>query len=319
MASGPQPALGNAAAAEALLRDLYVTLRAALRKWSSVTRQTPQARMGYVGQHLVSVVTGLQGGRSGARGKDLIVPGGKYSEIKTCYRIDQLGACAKCAGAVASIETECPNCGSQSITRKDDSKWLIGIRNDEEMRTLFEPVHYYLVLFDFADFQNPGDILARIYRVDPRRRGFVFCLVDYYTNIKTSAPFNLWPFSLKFEMMQPCLIYQASIKRDDTISTVVFPGSHGSPIDIHMSDLNELKQVRITEDELRRVAGRFGLQLPQGQTKAEMLKAMQEDRAAKQWQNDVLADAIADEFYLPKIKNGRQWVPASLLGGPPPP
>lgn len=38
-----------------------------------ITQQTPQARMGYVGQHLVSVVTGYPGGKSGARGYDLVI------------------------------------------------------------------------------------------------------------------------------------------------------------------------------------------------------------------------------------------------------
>lgn len=50
--------LGTIEASEALIKDLYIDLRAKVNAWSKITQQTPQARMGYVGQHLVSVVTG---------------------------------------------------------------------------------------------------------------------------------------------------------------------------------------------------------------------------------------------------------------------
>ena len=52
--------LGTIEASEALIKDLYIDLRAKVNAWSKITQQTPQARMGYVGQHLVSVVTGYR-------------------------------------------------------------------------------------------------------------------------------------------------------------------------------------------------------------------------------------------------------------------
>lgn len=67
--------LGTIEASEALIKDLYIDLRAKVNAWSKITQQTPQARMGYVGQHLVSVVTGYPGGKSGARGYDLVIDG----------------------------------------------------------------------------------------------------------------------------------------------------------------------------------------------------------------------------------------------------
>lgn len=45
--------LGTIEASEALIKDLYIDLRAKVNAWSKITQQTPQARMGYVGQHLV--------------------------------------------------------------------------------------------------------------------------------------------------------------------------------------------------------------------------------------------------------------------------
>ena len=111
MPDGPHK-LGTVEASEYLLKDLYLYLREKLANWAEVTHQTAQARMGYIGQHLVSVVTGFQGGKSGARGRDLIHPDGAYSEIKTCYRVDQLGSCKSCDAKIAAIEDKCSNCES---------------------------------------------------------------------------------------------------------------------------------------------------------------------------------------------------------------
>ncbi len=48
--------LGTIEASEALIKDLYIDLRAKVNAWSKITQQTPQARMGYVGQHLPKIV-----------------------------------------------------------------------------------------------------------------------------------------------------------------------------------------------------------------------------------------------------------------------
>ena len=63
----------------------------------------------------------------------------KHGEIKTCYRVDQLGACGDCNAVVSSLEKKCSICESINIVRKDDSKWLIGIQHDEEFAKMLEP------------------------------------------------------------------------------------------------------------------------------------------------------------------------------------
>jgi hypothetical protein len=148
--------LGTIEASEALIKDLYIDLRAKVNAWSKITQQTPQARMGYVGQHLVSVVTGYPGGKSGARGYDLVIDDERHGEIKTCYRVDQLGSCNACGAVVSSLETECAVCGSTSINRKDDSKWLIAIRNNDEFAKLLDPYRYYFVLFNVIKKYSPS-------------------------------------------------------------------------------------------------------------------------------------------------------------------
>jgi hypothetical protein len=331
--------LATKAASELLLRELYVDLRQRISKWSEVTRQTPQARMGYIGQHLASVVTGFPGSRSGARGKDLILPEGKFAEIKTCYRIDQLGGCASCSAAVSSIEYECPECHEKEIVRRDDSKWLIGIRNDEEMKQLFEPESYYLVLFDFAAVEaaerleavqddpdpaaetavevvtdQPLDINARIWKIDPRHPGFAYCMVDYYVNIRTKskskAPFNLWPYSLKFQVMSPLLIYHAIIRANDTIATVLFPGA-GDPVRYPISPFPNMHGSRrnLSDLKLREFAKSQGLALPAGMSRGALLQELEKLRQAKRWDNEWLAHQLSEALYSAGVRGHEEWLP----------
>ena len=94
--------LGKKESSEMLLKDLFVDLRRKVNFWSTYTEQTPQARMGYIGQHLVSVVTGYKGGKSGARGYDLVLPNGEYGEIKTCTRSEERRVGKECVSTCRS-------------------------------------------------------------------------------------------------------------------------------------------------------------------------------------------------------------------------
>lgn len=76
--------LGTIEASEALIKDLYIDLRAKVNAWSKITQQTPQARMGYVGQHLVSVVTGYAKIRINRTNFDLQIKNHKHSIIFSC-------------------------------------------------------------------------------------------------------------------------------------------------------------------------------------------------------------------------------------------
>ena len=245
--------LGDLKSSEQLIRDLYIDLRAKVNYWASKTKQTAQARMGYVGQHLVSVVTGYPGGKSGARGKDLILDDDNYAEIKTCYRVDQLGKCLDCESVVASIEPKCVHCNSENIERKQDSKWLLTIRNEDEFSKILEPKFYYLVLFDLQDSNNPNKIRASIWRVSSNTIGFSYCLMDYYLNIrsksKSKAPFNLWPFQLKFYLMLPVLIYRSYILNDDVNTEIFHENDHVLELPkpfssyVHSSNLTKEKTI----------------------------------------------------------------------------
>src|SRR6266571_2476492 len=233
--------LGTIGGSETLIRDLYIELRKKINEWANLTKQTAQARMGYVGQHLVSVATGYPGGRSGARGHDLVIAGHGFGEIKTCYRIDQLGKCLNCGHPVAPMELTCSSCGSDKIQRNDDSKWLISMSHEGDFGSVLDAYRYYLVLFDFTDMANPQTVRSSIWEVDPLAPGFAFCMIDYWHNIRaksqSKAPFNLWPYSLKFALMRPLLIYRSFID-GDAIRTEIFPGIH-APVYFELDPLED--------------------------------------------------------------------------------
>jgi|GEM_PF-486762 len=316
---GRQDSLGSLASSERLIFDLYIDLRRKIAYWASITKQTAQARMGYVGQHLVSVVTGYPGGKSGARGRDIIISEDEYGEIKTCYRVDQLGTCKVCGAKVASIELTCPKCGSDDIDRKDDSKWLIGIRNDEEFASILNPKYYYLVLFEFVDISNPVDIRASIWQVDPKDVGFAYCMIDYYLNIraksKSKAPFNLWPYSLKFYLMKPTLIYRSYIDSSDRVRTEIFPG-RDNPILEPLPPLGQFARSRnLTLEKVRDVAK--ALKIPttiiqqHQQNKKQLLEMIESFRGVLFADSD-LVEAMAHHFYWDKIQPYLNALPKGL-------
>ena len=307
--------LGTLEASEALIRDLYIDLRSKVNAWSQITYQTPQARMGYVGQHLVSVVTGFPGGKSGARGYDLVMENGDYGEIKTCYRVDQLGTCNRCGAVVSSLEAACSSCGSQDIDRKDDSKWLIGLRNDKEFEEVIEPKAYYFVLFEFADLYDSlnNDIEASIWEVDPLSKGFAYCMIDYYLNIRaksaSKAPFNMWPHQLKFALTKPELIYKSIIKGNGKIETLIFPTTHGKMPDellpLHMYS----GATTITTESVQNIISKLtGKRLVLANKKA-YLEHLQKIRENNNISNSELCDKFAEEIYLPLILPKRSSIP----------
>lgn len=317
----PTVGTGTPEFAAALLTDLYVRLRRDLQRWAIVTHQTPQPRMGYVGQHLVSVVTGFPGGRSGARGDDLKLPGGKVAEIKCCYRVDQLGECGKCGSVVASVEKTCPNptCAGATIVRKDDSKWLITPKSEQELRDLFDPVAFYLVLFEFTDISKAEDIDVQILRIDPRSLGFALCMIDYYFNIRahsaSSAPFNLWPHSAKLLMMKPDLIYWAVIRPDDSIETKVFPGRDRAQL-VRFGALDQYAgSDTLCEPAIDAFASSRGIALsgiPNSGTAAAKRRAklahLQSLRSKDAWDDLRLADDLARAVYKTRLAKLDSWV-----------
>ena len=54
------------------IEEIVIAPKQTLRKWSEITRQTSAFKLGYIGQHLASLITGVKGSGSAARGDDLL-------------------------------------------------------------------------------------------------------------------------------------------------------------------------------------------------------------------------------------------------------
>ncbi len=219
---------GNKEKIKKLLEELVLLPRLNAIKWSNITKQTPNIRIGYPGQHLASLITGMWGERLGARGNDLA----DGSEVKSCSRIDQLDVCKDCGLPVARIEDACSSCGSKNIIRKDDSKWLFTIKNEKDLETLLGEVNRVLLLIgDYPNFES-GDYSTlrfqafELWTKSPRNERFNELMTNYYHKIylkhkkensgSTPAPKNFWPYSYQFYLCNPILVFSCTVKDSDS-------------------------------------------------------------------------------------------------------
>lgn len=193
------------------IKDLYLDPRNLIRKWSRITNQTCQIRMAYPGQHLASLITGIKGMGTAARGNDL----SDGSEVKSCSRADQLSECKSCGAKVLVWQKECPICGSRDINIKTDSHWIFSIKSKEELDLLLNKIpRIILILFDKESVETES-IRLRSWIIDPRNEYVREFFNDYFYNNymkKTNpAPCNLHPLKFDFFMMEPKLIFHAKI------------------------------------------------------------------------------------------------------------
>ena len=217
---------------EALIRQfieqVIIQPKMTLKHWSEVTNQTPAVKLGYIGQHLASLITGVRGTGSGARGDDLE----DGSEVKSCNKIDQADKCKNkdCGRRVMRYENVCPYCGCTDIERKDDSKWLFTVRSKEELQQYLNMDRVVLLLMDYPNFDNNDfrDIRISVFEIYPkeeRMKVFGQLLSNFYHNIykpkladkigKTN-PMNLHPLGFQFYKCNPIKTFECIIKDIDT-------------------------------------------------------------------------------------------------------
>lgn len=207
------------------LDDVIVAPRNTLHKWATITNQTPAVKLGYIGQHLASLITGVKGTGSGARGDDL----SDGSEVKSCNKIDQADKCLNCGSRVLRFEEVCPQCGSTDIKRKNDSKWLFSIRDEYELEQYLTMDRIVLILMDYPNFLKNDfkDIRISCFEIYPKEeRMSVFCelIRNYYYHIfrpkleanEKTNPMNLHPFGFQFYKCNPIQIFSCIIKNIET-------------------------------------------------------------------------------------------------------
>lgn len=206
-----------------LLEELVLGPRVKALNWSKITKQTPNIKIGYPGQHLASLITGMEGARTGARGDDLI----DGTEVKSCSRVDQLDNCLDCKGKVLRTETKCPHCESEKINRMNDSKWLFSIKSEEELKLLTATIdRVFLTIADYPNYeQNNFEVLRfqafEIWVKEERHCHFKTIMSNYYHKIflehikvnpsKTPAPKNFWPYSYQFYLCNPVKVFDAEV------------------------------------------------------------------------------------------------------------
>jgi len=213
---------------QTLLSELVLMPRLKALEWSSITKQTPNMKIGYPGQHLASLITGVEGARTGARGDDLV----DGSEVKSCSRVDQLDNCKDCKQKVLRVEANCPHCGSNKVNRMNDSKWLFGIKSEEELNLLTKTIsRVFLTLSDYPNYHE-GDFdtirfqAFEIWNNTERHKHFTSLMENYYHKIflehikrnpnKTPAPKNFWPYSYQFYLCNPVKVFNCIVENANT-------------------------------------------------------------------------------------------------------
>ncbi|MDD6817838.1 MAG: MamI family restriction endonuclease [Prevotellaceae bacterium] len=207
------------------INEIIVVPRHALTKWAMITNQTPAAKIGYIAQHLTSLITGVPGTGSGARGDDLA----DGSEVKSCNKVDQADKCRDCGARVLRLESKCSVCGSENIDRKDDSKWLFSIRDQHELDQYKNLDRVVLLLMDYPkfhdyDFKDIRITVFEIYPKDERMSVFNDLISNHYYNIfmpkqkanQKTNPMNLHPWSFQFYKCNPIKTFECTIENIDT-------------------------------------------------------------------------------------------------------
>jgi hypothetical protein len=152
------------ALAKSFIENVVLAQYRQLTGWQQVTEQTAQIDSGYLGQHLVSIVSGIPGRGRGSKGKGLDLTDG--SEIKTASTLggvdkprwnhSSLGNAAKCASYLAS------------------------------------PAIYF-VLFDTLAKTEEFPLRIRIWRVAPATDRLFSAVVKTWASTASSGNFQLHP------------------------------------------------------------------------------------------------------------------------------
>jgi len=258
---------------EKLLIELVLQPRIKALEWSEITKQTPNMKIGYPGQHLASLVLGMEGTKTGARGNDIV----DGSEVKSCSRVDQLDTCNDCGEKVLRIENACPSCGSINIKRMNDSKWLFTIRSENDLKILTQDVdRIVLTLADYPEFDksNFEDLRFQVFEIwtkSVRNQNFIQLMTNYYNKIylghknknvnKTPAPKNFWPYSYQFYMCNPikvlnCIVKDANSNPQVSIDYYVSPETDRSILPSELMPISILNK-----DELSIISEKTGITL----------------------------------------------------------
>jgi len=107
-----------------------------------------------------------------------------------------------------------------TVKRNNDSKWLLTIRNQEDLDSYLNLDRLLLIIEEYPRFyeHNFDDISIRAFEINPKQTPmFRSLLRSYYHDIflksksKVPAPKNLWPYSYQFYMCDPVEIFHCTV------------------------------------------------------------------------------------------------------------
>lgn len=244
------------------VKDMIIAPRCKAHYWSRITNQTPNLKIGYPAQHLASLICGMKGTATGARGDDII----DGTEVKGCSKIDQSDRCKNCKKTVLRTGSKCPYCGSTNIQRNNDSKWLIGIRSKDELYMLLEETpRFIFIVTDYPHFKEEDFDTMRIRAFEiwvksDRCVNFRTLMENYYNYIfkehknkdpnKNPAPKNLFPDSFQFYMCNPIKTFECIITNGLSDSPEINITKYIKP-DIDRENLvsEDMPSILLNEDE----------------------------------------------------------------------
>jgi hypothetical protein len=152
------------ALAKSFIENVVLAQYRQLTGWQSVTQQTSQLDSGYLGQHLVSLISGIPGRGAGSRGKGFDLVDG--SEIKV-------------ASTLGAIDVPRWNHG--------------GLGKPDKVKAYLMNPSVYFVLFDTPARGNEFPLRIRVWRVEPGTDPVFSGIVSRWASLKTSGNFQLHP------------------------------------------------------------------------------------------------------------------------------
>ena len=201
----------------------------------------------------------------------------------------------------------------ENIEKKDDSKWLLTIKNENDFKNMINPSLYFFVLFEFEDINSlyNENIIASIWTVNPKNIGFYLCILDYYQNILSNspsrAPFNLWPYMLKFHLMQPKLIYRSIISESE-VTTTIFEDYLGGNVETLYPFVRFHKATILTKailkDVIQKLCHKYNLYVEvniDSYNKKELCEIIDEITLNYIVPNNTLCDILSESLYLENI------------------
>lgn len=152
------------ALAKSFIENVVLAQYRQLTGWQRVTQQTSQVDSGYLGQHLVSLISGIPGRGAGSRGKGFDLVDG--SEIKV----------ASTLGAI------------------DVPRWNHGaFGRPDKVKAYLQNPSVYFVLFDTPVRDEEFPLRIRVWRVRPRTDPVFSGIVKKWASRKSSGNFQLHP------------------------------------------------------------------------------------------------------------------------------